>query len=125
MSAVLAAALAACGSDSSTELPDAAVGTYDKQVVGESRSANCGGTIGTVVNGVLYLSADHTWTRADVNTTPGGSFVCGFAGGTWVRANSTTLTLTPGLPGIDPAQATIVGSDLTIAATNSTYKRRP
>ena len=124
--AALAAAISACGSDSSTEPPDVAVGTYDKQAVGESRSANCGGTIGTVVNGVLYLSEDKTWTKADVNTTPSGSPVCGFIGGTWVRDNTTTITLSPGLPGLNPVQATIAGDDLTLQFPTDpvAYKRR-
>jgi hypothetical protein len=123
VSVILATSLSACGSDPSAT-PDAAVGTYDKQPVGESRSADCGGTIGTVVNGVLFLSADLTWTKVDVNATPSGSAVCGFLGGSWQRDNATTLTLIPGLPGFAAAQATITGDELTLSSTNSLYKRR-
>jgi hypothetical protein len=121
--AILATTLSACDSDP-TATPDAAVGTYDKQPVGESRSANCGGTIGTVADGVLFLSADQSWTKVDVNATPSGSAVCAFIGGTWQRDNETTLTLIPGLPGFVAAQATIAGDDLTLTSTNSLYKRR-
>ena len=123
VTAILATALLACGSES-TATPDAAVGTYDKQPVGESRSADCGGPIGTVVNGVLFLSADLTWTKVDVNATPSGSAVCAFLGGTWQRDTATTLTLIPGLPGFAAAQATITGNDLTLSSTNALYKRR-
>ena len=122
--AILAASIAGCDSDP-TETPDAAVGVYDKQPEGQSRSANCGGTYGTVVDGWLVLSDDHTWNKVDVNVTPSGSAVCGFLGGIWQRDNTTTLTLTPGVPGFAPAQAMIAGDELTLSSTGAVYMRRP
>lgn len=126
IAAILAVALAACssGSDDPLEIPDVAVGTYDKQVTGEPTSANCGGTIGTVANGLIYMNADHTWTKIDVTTTPGGSPVCGFVGGTWVRDNTTSVTLIPGLPNLASATATFTGDQFTLSSTGAVYKRR-
>ena len=126
IAAILAVSLSACGSgsDDPVEIPDVAVGTYDKQVTGEPISANCGGTIGTVANGLIYMNADHTWTKIDVTTTPGGSPVCGFVGGTWVRDNTTAITLIPGLPNLASATATFAGDQFTLSSTGAVYKRR-
>ena len=73
----------------------------------------------------MYVGVDHNFTKADVFLTPSGSPYCGFNGGTWVRVNATTLTLTPSLAGANPVQATIVGDDLTLQfSTPAAYRRR-
>lgn len=125
--ALLIAAITACESDGPVdpnEFPDAAIGTYDKQSTGQTRSANCGAEV--IVNGALYLLADRTWTKVDIGSSPSGSATCGYTGGTWTRNNTTTLTLTPSIAGLAPVQATVGGNDLTLEfSTPVAYKRRP
>jgi hypothetical protein len=127
--AILAVTVTACSESTppppEEETPDAAVGTYDKQPTGQTRSANCGTEV--IVDGALYLLADHTWTKVDIGSSPSGSATCGFVGGSWVRNNTTTLTLTPSIAGFTPVNATVVGNDLTLefSSTPVAYKRRP
>ena len=129
VSALLAATVAACESGGGrpiepTELPDGAIGTYDKQPTGQTRSANCGTEV--IVDGALRIQAEHKWTKVDIGSSPSGSATCGFIGGTWTRNNTTTLTLTPSIAGFTPVQATIAGNDLTLEfPTPVAYKRRP
>ncbi len=126
--ALLATTITGCdpfGAADPDAVSDLAVGTYDMQAA-QTRTANCGGELGTIVNGVVMLAADKGFTKIDINTTPGGSNVCGFLGGTWTRVDATTLTLTPGIAGLNPVQATIAGNDLTLEfPTPVAYKRRP
>ena len=126
---LLAATITACESNGPgttiDPVPDAAIGTYDMQSA-QTRTANCGGATGTIANGVIILSDESSFTKIDINTTPGGSNVCGFSGGTWVRVNATTLTLTNSIAASNPVQATIVGDDLTLQFSSApvAYKRR-
>lgn len=110
-----------------TEPADPAIGTYDLVLAtGQpSRTANCG-TL-EVVDGVIFIDADDSFLKVDVNSTPSGSPVCGFIGGTWVRIDATTLELTPdpsGFPGFGPQEATIEGDELTFTPTGQVYARR-
>ena len=122
----LGAAIAACDSTSEPSGPDAAIGFYDKQSqVAQPRSANCGS--GLVVDGAIELNANFTWLKTDIGSTPSGSSICGYIGGTWARSNATTIVLTPdpaGFPGFPPAEITVVGDDLTFPQASAVYKRR-
>ena len=124
-SLILAIAVTACGSESPVVVTDAAIGIYDKQSTGAAtRSATCGGE--TIVDGVIHLQADRSFTKLDVLTTPSGSPFCGFLGGTWTRVDATTLELTPAVATLGPQQITVVGDDLTFPATNGAlYRRHP
>lgn len=65
--------------------------------------------------------------KVDVNTTPGGSPVCGFLDGTWARIDASTLELTPdpsGFPGFGTRELTVEGDELTFTATGQIYTRR-
>lgn len=89
----------------------------------QPRTANCGGGTGTIVNGVIYLNEDYTFTKIDINTTPSGSAVCGFSGGSWARTNATTLTLSWSVAGVNPSVVTVSATQLTFP-TGAVYNRR-